>query len=76
MQGAVNASSDEQHVQPGARGPDDVCPHAVPDGEHELFIWKVGYNAPARMVDVKSDARVRIEAEILPTVNPDSYWQG
>jgi hypothetical protein len=49
---------------------------AVPDGEHELFIWKVGYNAPARMVDVKGDARVRIEAAILPTVNPDSYWQG
>jgi hypothetical protein len=49
---------------------------AVPDGEHELFIWKAGYEAPSRTVQVKSDARVRVEAELLPTVNPDSYWQG
>jgi hypothetical protein len=49
---------------------------AVPAGEYELFIWKAGYSAPARMLDVKSDARVRVAVEILPTVNPDSYWQG
>ena len=49
---------------------------AVPHGEHELFIWKTGYDAPARMLNVKSDARILVEAELLPTINPDSYWQG
>jgi hypothetical protein len=49
---------------------------AVPDGEHELSIWKTGYNAPARMLNVESDARILVEAELLPTINPDSYWQG
>jgi hypothetical protein len=49
---------------------------AVPAGEHELFIWKAGYSAPGRMVDVRNDANLRVEAEAAPAVNPDSYWQG
>ena len=49
---------------------------AVPRGEHELSIWMAGYAASARTLDVRSDARIRIAAKALASVNPDFYWQG
>jgi hypothetical protein len=48
----------------------------VPGGRHELSIWKVGFEAPARIVEVKDDVKLRIEAKRLPTANPEMYWQG
>ena len=48
----------------------------VPKGEHELLFWRAGYEAPPRTIDVRGDARIQIEAKVLPVVNPDLYWQG
>src|SRR3984885_3221444 len=44
VQGPVNASGDEKHIQPGSRGPPDVCPHAVPDGEHARLLDRLTSN--------------------------------
>jgi hypothetical protein len=49
---------------------------AVPGGTHELFVWKAGFEAPTRRVEVTSDASIEVAANALPEVNPDSYWQG
>jgi hypothetical protein len=49
---------------------------AVPSGTHELFVWKAGFEAPTRRVEVTSDASIEVAATALPEVNPDSYWQG
>lgn len=49
---------------------------AVPGGTHELFIWKAGYEAPPRSVEVDRDASIEVAAVTLPVVDPDSYWQG
>lgn len=49
---------------------------AVPAGEHRLFIWKAGYEAPARTIKVNKSENVQVEAAVLPVENPDAYWQG
>jgi hypothetical protein len=43
-------------------------------GRHELAVWKAGYDAPATPLMVEADAFVRIEACVLPQVDPDSVW--
>jgi hypothetical protein len=37
-------------------------------------VWKVGYEAPVRTVDVHEDASVQVEAVIVPPENPDAAW--
>lgn len=49
---------------------------AVPAGTHKLSVWKAGYEAPPRTVEVTHDASIAVEAVLLPVVDPDSYWQG
>lgn len=49
---------------------------AVPGGKHELSVWKSGYEAPSRTLEVQSDAQIEVAAVLLPVVDPDSYWQG
>jgi len=49
---------------------------AVPGGTHELSVWKSGYEAPQRTVEVTRDATIAVEAVLLPVADPDSYWQG
>ena len=70
----------EAHVRLGVyrESTDDagLAPFEVPDGEHRLFIWKAGYDAPERTIDVAKSENLRIEATVLPEENPDAYWQG
>jgi hypothetical protein len=47
---------------------------AMPKGTYDLTVWKVGYEAPVRTVDVREDARVQVEAVIVPPENPDAAW--
>jgi hypothetical protein len=47
---------------------------ALPKGTYDLTVWKVGYEAPGKIVDIHDDVRVRVEAVIVPPENPDAYW--
>ena len=49
---------------------------AVPAGTHTLYVWKAGYEAPERTVDVNQDAHVHVEAAALPEEKPFAFWQG
>jgi uncharacterized membrane protein len=46
----------------------------MPNGTYDLNIWKVGYEAPARTVEVNEDVTVQIEALIVPKEDPDAAW--
>jgi hypothetical protein len=59
-----------------ATDPGGLAQFAVPDGLHELSVWKAGYEAPPQIVEVQGDAELEVEAVLLPVENPDSYWQG
>ena len=39
---------------------------SVAEGTYELAIWKVGYEAPSRALDVSKDLTVRVEVVVLP----------
>ena len=45
-----------------------------PKGAYDLSIWKVGYEAPARAVEVNGNVTVRIEADAVPEDDPDAAW--
>jgi hypothetical protein len=60
----------------GATDETGVASFDVPAGEHRLFIWKAGYEAPERTIDVNCSEDVQVEAVLLPVDNPDNYWQG
>ena len=46
----------------------------VGKGRYDLHIWKVGYEAPGRTVDIYDDVAVEIEAVALPPEDPDALW--
>ena len=47
---------------------------AVAPGSYELVIWKVGYEAPARVLEVSQDLTVRVEATDLH-LSDRSSWE-
>jgi hypothetical protein len=47
---------------------------AMPEGTYDLTVWKVGYDAPGRIVDISGDTTIRIEAVVVPPENPDAHW--
>lgn len=47
---------------------------AVAEGSYELVIWKVGYEAPARALEVSKDLTVRVEAADLH-LSDRSSWE-
>jgi hypothetical protein len=46
----------------------------LPAGVYDLGVWKVGYEAPGRTVELNGDLTVAIEALRLPEENPDDAW--
>jgi hypothetical protein len=48
----------------------------LPKGQYELCIWKVGYDAPPRMVDIDDDGLVEVTAATVPEENADRAWKG
>jgi hypothetical protein len=46
----------------------------MPKGTYDLTVWKVGYDAPGQVVDIRGDTAIRIEAVVVPPENPDAYW--
>ena len=58
----------------GATGPSGLAEVMMPTGRYDLQIWKAGYEAPARPVDINADLAVEIEAVVLPEEDPDAAW--
>ena len=58
----------------GATGPSGLAEVMMPKGRYDLQIWKAGYEAPARPVDIDADLAVEIEAVVLPEEDPDAAW--
>jgi hypothetical protein len=58
----------------GATGPSGLAEVMMPTGHYDLQIWKAGYEAPARPVDIDADLAVEIEAVVLPEEDPDAAW--
>ncbi len=46
----------------------------LPGGVYDLSVWKVGYEAPARTVELNGNASVEVEILRLPEENPDTAW--
>jgi hypothetical protein len=45
------------------------------NGQYELRIWKVGYEAQPHLITVKDDALVEVAAVIVPEENADRAWR-
>jgi hypothetical protein len=45
-------------------------------GRYNLRIWKVGYDAAPRPIDVDGDISVEVAAVIVPEENADRAWRG
>jgi hypothetical protein len=58
----------------GATDQSGVAQIRVGKGRYDLHIWKVGYEAPGRTVDIDDDLAVEIEAVALPPEDPDALW--
>ena len=57
-----------------ATGPSGIAEVMMPKGIYELYIWKMGFEAPAQAVDIKDDVSVEVEAVIIPEEDPDAAW--
>ncbi len=63
--GAYRASTD-------ARGQAEL---KVPEGAHDLIVWKAGFAAPANRVVIHTDVDVVIAVVSVPEDDPDSVWK-
>ena len=46
----------------------------LPGGVYDLSVWKVGYEAPGRTVELNGNVSIEVEALPLPEENPDTAW--
>ncbi len=46
----------------------------MPKGHYELDVWKVGYEAPSRSMEISTDASVEIEVLPVAEEDPDAAW--
>jgi hypothetical protein len=46
----------------------------MPGGVYDLSVWKVGYEAPGRTVELNGNVTVEVEVLALPEENPDTAW--
>jgi len=51
-----------------------VAKVAMPEGTYSLDVFKTGFEAPARVLDVCGDVTVEVEVVVIPPENPDAYW--
>jgi uncharacterized membrane protein len=74
----TKAPIEDAQVRLGAYGaatdPSGRAEIALPNGSYELTVWKVGYEAPGRTVDIHDDVGVQVEVVIVPPENPDAAW--
>jgi hypothetical protein len=48
---------------------------ALPKGRYQLHVWKAGYDAPPRPVEIGADAFVEVTAAVVPEEDPDARWK-
>jgi hypothetical protein len=48
----------------------------VAAGQYELHLWKVGYEAPTRIVTVNGNVSVEVAAATVPEETADRAWKG
>jgi len=58
----------------GATDQSGLAQIRVGKGRYDLHIWKVGYEAPGRSLEIIDDVAVEIEAVALPPEDPDALW--
>jgi hypothetical protein len=58
----------------GATDQSGLAQIRVAKGRYDLHIWKVGYEAPGRSLDINDDVAVEIEAVALSPEDPDALW--
>jgi hypothetical protein len=51
-----------------------VATVAMPEGTYSLDVFKTGFEAPSRILDVCDDVTVEVEVVVIPPENPDAYW--
>jgi hypothetical protein len=61
-------------VYRAATDPSGLAEIKMPNGIYDLNVWKVGYEAPSRTVEVNEDVTVQVEVLIVPPENPDEAW--
>ena len=61
-------------VYRAATDPSGLAEIKMPNGIYDLNVWKVGYEAAPRTVEVNEDVTVQVEALIVPEENPDEAW--
>jgi hypothetical protein len=59
----------------GTTGPSGRAEIALPKGRYELHVWKTGYEAPPRPIEIDTDAFLRVEALAVPEEDPDARWK-
>lgn len=59
----------------GTTGASGLAEIALPKGRYELHLWKVGFEAPPRPLEIDADAFVEIEALVVPEEDPDARWK-
>jgi hypothetical protein len=59
----------------GTTGASGLAEIALPKGRYELHVWKVGFEARPRPVEIDADAFVEIEALVIPEEEPDARWR-
>jgi len=59
----------------GTTGPTGLAEIALPKGRYQLSVWKAGYDAPPRPVEIGADAFVEIEALTVAEEDPDARWK-
>ena len=59
----------------GTTGELGLATIAIPKGRYELRVWKAGFEAPPRPLDIDGDAFVEIEALVVPEEDPDARWR-
>jgi hypothetical protein len=59
----------------GTTGASGLAEIALPKGRYELHVWKVGFEARPRPVEIDADAFVEIEALVIPEEDPDARWR-
>jgi hypothetical protein len=56
-------------------GPSGQAELRIAGGTYDLHVWKAGYEAPTRALDIRADTSVAVEATAAPDEDPDARWK-
>jgi len=58
----------------GTTDPAGIAEVMMPKGTYDLHVWKTAYEAADRLVEIKGDLSVQVEAVFVPEEDPDNAW--